>query len=142
MAWIMSLLMVVPVLILAALIRLGRFAGMSGFAGREDRDPPRSPRELLTAIDRDIAQLEDRLDEYRCSGGSGTWTARFAASFRRRRLAELRWHRQRCLAEIGRWRLSWRRSTGVCLERSRSSIQTRAALPVSPNAVQTFDVDR
>jgi hypothetical protein len=142
MAWIMTLLLVMPMLILAVLIRLGRFAGTSGFVGREDRDMPHSPREILTAIDRDIAQLEDRLDEYRRNGGSGTWTARFAASCRRRRLAELRLHRQWCLAEIGRWRLSWTRSTAVCLDRSRSSFQTRDGLPVSPSAVQTFDTDR
>ena len=136
MAWIMALLMVVPVLILAALIRLGRFAGI---VGTEDGDLPHSPREILKAIDHDIAQLEDRLDDYGHGGGSGTWTARFAASFRRRRLAELRRHRQRCLAEIRRWRLSWRRSTAVCLDRSRSSIQTRDGLPVPPRAVQRFD---
>jgi hypothetical protein len=136
MAWIMALLMVVPVLILAVLVRLGKFAGI---VGTEDGDLPHSPRELLKAIDHDIAQLEDRRDEYRHGGGSGTWTARFAASFRRRRLTELRRHRQRYLAEIRHWRFSWRRSTAVCLDRSRSSFQTRDGLPVPPSAVQRFN---
>jgi hypothetical protein len=130
MAFLIALLLLAPVLILAVLIRLGMFAGAGGFAEREGRDQPVSPQDLLTAIDRDIAQLESRLEDYQRCGGSGTWTARFAASWRRHRLAELRMHRSHLLSEISRWRPSRKRSTAVCLERSPSAFQTRAGAPI------------
>jgi hypothetical protein len=129
-------------LILAVLIRLGAFAGIKGFLPKEGRDRPVSPGAVLTAIEREIALLEARAEHYRLGGGSGMWTARFAASWRRRRLAELRLHRQRLLVEMRRWRLSRNQSTAVCLERLPSKIQTRDGLPISSRAVQTFDVDR
>ncbi len=130
MAILIGLLLLAPVLILAVLIRLGTFAGARGFVEREFCDRPLSPRDLLDAIDRDIAQLESRLENYQRSGGSGTWTARFAASWRRSRLAELRMHRRQLLSEISRWRPSRKRSTAVCLERSPSAFQTRAGSPI------------
>jgi hypothetical protein len=130
MAVLIALLLLAPALILAVLIRLGTFAGARGFVEREVRDRPGSPQDLLDAIDRDIALLESRLENYQRTGGSGMWTARFAASWRRRRLAELRMHRRQLLSEISRWRISRNRSTAVCLERSPSAFQKRASAPI------------
>jgi hypothetical protein len=141
MAFVVALLLLAPVLLMAVLIRLGMFAGASGFISPDEPERPISRRDVLATIDRDMAQLEGRLEAHERSGGSGTWTAQFAAAWRRRRLAELRLHRRHLLAEIRRWRLSRKRSTAVCLDRSSSAIQTRDGLPASPSAIQSLELE-
>jgi hypothetical protein len=135
----MTLLLIVPFLTLAVLIRLGTFSGATGFLDRQECDPPLNAEQILATLKRDIVQLEKRLEAQHRNGDSGTWTARFAASWRRRRLAELRGHRLRLLAEMVRLGRSWTNSTAVCLDRSPVGIKTRRVVFAYPNAIQVLD---
>jgi hypothetical protein len=81
----------------------------------------------LEAIDSEIAARTTRLRSLQAGGGSGTWTARFAASCLGRRLAELKARRRRLIDDSRRWRLPVKDPTAIHLphaqDRSRTGIQ-------------------
>jgi hypothetical protein len=113
MAWITLVLTAVPVLVLVLLIRRG------ALARRKCRESLAEYSDPLDPIDREIAKLQEQLDEFEHTGGSGTWMAFFANAYRQRRLADLRRHRRWHLKETRRWWLHRENPAAIRLPQSR-----------------------
>jgi hypothetical protein len=113
MAVIVLLILTVPLLVVVVRIRLGRIARRDGSKSTVEFSDPLGP------IDHEIANLEDRLDEFDRTGGSGTWMAFFAASYRRRRVEDLKRQRRWHLGEASRWWLRRENPAAVRLPQAR-----------------------